>query len=123
MHRDEGGRPHFSVALWGPWSHSLAYDMDWLFNAPPPKYRRSRKVVDAENVWYLEVQLSLPSEGKRAEPMELHFSAMTGAVWSRTLGQALVERADGVVFVADTTAFRLEATLEAHRLMRSWSLH
>jgi hypothetical protein len=120
MHRDEAGRLHLSVAVTGPWSQTLGYDLDWLYHALPPRFLRWRKMIDWENVWFLQVQLFLPAESGRSEPVQLHVSSVTGTIQHEGLMRHLVDHADGVVFAAQTTQYWLDYTLRAHGLFREW---
>jgi hypothetical protein len=121
MHRDANGRLHLAVALYGPWSTTLGYDLDWLNHSLPLRYRRTCRTIEWGDARFLQVQLLLPVEGVRTEPIQLHVSAIAGAIWSPELGRFLVEHADGVVFVATTQRYRLEATVGAHQEFLSWN--
>jgi hypothetical protein len=121
MQRDANGRLHLAVALYGPWSTALGYDLDWLNHSLPARYSRKCRRIEWGGAWFLQVQLFLPVEGVRQEPVQLHVSAMTGTIWSPELGHFLVERADGVVFVATTEKHRIEAAVESHLQLRRWS--
>jgi hypothetical protein len=54
-------------------------------HAPPPRFLRRRRTIDFAGVWFLQVQLLLPVEAGRSEPVQLHVSALTAALCSTEL--------------------------------------
>jgi hypothetical protein len=120
MHRDENGLLHLAVTVFGACSRTLDYDLTWLNGALPMRFARTRRMIHWRDVWYSQVQCLLPAEGERTEPVQLHVSAMTGAVYSTELADFLLDHADGVIFAAETEGFRLDATLEAHGWLEAW---
>jgi len=102
MQRDDGGRLHLSLTLFGPWSHALDHDLRWLTDRLPPEYprRRTRIVHDVDGSWFSNVQTLLPPRGARTETIHLHVSALSGTLIHEGIETKLVALADVVIFVA-----------------------
>lgn len=120
MHRDEAGRLHLSIVVFGAWSRTLDYDLVWLNGALPLRFARMRKMVMWESVWYSQVQCVLPPENGRTEIVQIHVSSMTGTIWLPMLQKYLLDHADGVIFAAEAELYRLEATKHDHALLERW---
>jgi len=101
MQRDEGGRLHLSVTLFGPWSHALDHDLRWLTDRLPPEYPRQRtRIDDVDSCWFSNVQTLLPPRGTRTEPVQLHVSALSGTLIHEGIETKLAALADVIIFVA-----------------------
>ena len=98
--------------------------MDYVYRTLPTHVPRSpmRNVLTQE-LAFQHFQCLLPArpERQRPEPVQLHVSSKTKTILSLDTDRYLVDRADGIMFVADTARMRIEAALEYRDLLHAWT--
>jgi hypothetical protein len=123
MHRDPGGLLHANVFVFGAWSAALGYVLDWLARAPAtfqPMIRTIDRPPADPEAWFRLVDLVLPADARRDEPLGLHVAAISGTLCSEGIQRHLFACADAILFVADTWADDLHRSGYARDDLDAW---
>jgi signal recognition particle receptor subunit beta len=110
MNRDEGGRIHFKIVVWGPFESGKTTVVKWYYENAEGLSKGGFTSVEnnlGQTVYFDYASLST------GEGVVYDFFAVGGSDSCRRERKALVEGTDAVVFIADSRSSKIHSNLES----------